>query len=220
LGRSKDVNIRIAKGVFWAGTTQVITQAISFAVNVIVARLLYPDDFGILGMAAMSLDLMGTITDLGVNSAIIQRHEVTEEQLSTCFWINVLVGVALMGSAVVCAPTIAGFFKKGLVGPVIVVSSFGFLLRAAGGVHRAILTKRLDFRRLTVPEIVSILFFSITVIPMAWGGIGLWSVVIANLAGGIASTIALWVLHPWREAGGGWRRAGRVRSRVCGPDPG
>lgn len=186
------------RGVFWSGTSQVVTQAIGFSVNIVIARLLYPEDFGILGMAAMFIELVSLVGDLGLSAAIIQRKQVTQLQLSTCFWINLLIGAGLVAASFLFAPFIARFFERDIVGPVVFVSSFGFLIRSAGSVHRAILTRQLEFKKLAIPEIATIVTYGVIVVPMALIGMSFWSVVIANLISAMVTTVLFWVYCSWR----------------------
>ena len=197
-GSPEGLTRKTTRGVFWTGTSQLVVQAVGFALNIFVARLLFPEDFGVLGMAAIFIELVSLVSDLGLNTAIIQRRDVSQTQLSTCFWLNGMVGVLLFGCGLLCAPLVAELFRKDIVGPVIMLSSMGFILRSMGSLHRALLTRQLAFRTLAIPEIVGIVVFGICVVALAWRGAGLWSVIIANLVSAAATTLLLWLLNPWR----------------------
>lgn len=201
-GDDDGLSAQTTRGVFWSGATQLITQGIGFAVNIAVARLLFPADFGVLGMAAMFIELASLISDLGLNTAIVQRQDLSQRQLSTCFWINGLVGLALIGVSIALAPVVANLFRQDIVAPVIMMSSLNFILRAGSSVHRALLIRRLAFKTLAIPDVAAIVLFAVCVIPMAWLGYGLWSVVIANLISAAMATLLLWFLSPWRP---GWQ---------------
>ena len=123
------------RGIFWSGTSQFMIQGISFFVNIVLARLLFPEDFGILAMAALFIEMTGLISDFGLSAALIQRKKINQTQRSTAFWMNILVGVTLVGLSVLCAPLAADFFRRDIIAPVIMVSSIGFVIRAVGGVH-------------------------------------------------------------------------------------
>ncbi|HIG47137.1 MAG TPA: MOP flippase family protein [candidate division Zixibacteria bacterium] len=188
------------RGVFWSGMSQFISHGISFLVNIVVARLLFPEDFGILGMAAVYIELVSVISDLGINASIIQRDKVSQSQLSTCFWLNQIVAVTLIGLSVLCAPLVAQFYRAEILSSVIIVSSLSLIPRMLGSVHKTLLTRHLAFKTIAAPDIIGIMVFSVLVIPMTWGGLGLWSIILANLAGAWATTIGLWKWSGWRPA--------------------
>ena len=188
------------RGIFWSGTSQFMIQGISFFVNIVLARLLFPEDFGILAMAALFIEMTGLISDFGLSAALIQRKKINQTQRSTAFWMNILVGVTLVGLSVLCAPLAADFFRRDIIAPVIMVSSIGFVIRAVGGVHRALMTRQLRFKTLAIPDVVGILAFSASVIPMVLMGLGLWSIVLANLVSALISSTILWRLSSWRPS--------------------
>ncbi len=189
------------RGIFWSGVSQFISQGLSFLVNIVVARLLFPEDFGVLGMAAVYLELVSILSDLGLNASIIQRDKVSQTQLSTCFWLNLVIAVALIGVSALCAPSVAQFYRTEILSSVIIVSSLSFIPRMMGSVHKTLLTRDLAFKTIAAPDIIGIIVFSVLVVPMAWSGLGLWSIILANLAGAWATTIGLWKWSGWRP---GW----------------
>jgi PST family polysaccharide transporter len=188
------------RGIFWSGTSQFVSQGISFFVNIVVARVLFPEDFGVLGMAAVYIELISILSDLGLNASIIQRDKVTQNQLSTCFWLNLIIAVILIGGSVLCAPLVAQFYRTEILSSVIIVSSLSFIPRMMGSVNKALLTRELAFKTMAAPDIIGIMVFSVLVIPMAWSGLGLWSIILANLIGVWATTIALWKWSGWRPS--------------------
>lgn len=196
----KSLTQKTMRGVFWSGASQFVSQGLSFLVNIVVARLLFPEDFGVLGMAAVYIELVSILSDLGLNASIIQRKDVSRTQLSTCFWLNMMIAVVLIGVSALCAPLVAQFYRTEVLSSVIIVSSLSFIPRMMGSVHKSLLTRELAFKTLAAPDVIGILVFSILVIPMAWSGLGLWSIIFANLAGAWATTAGLWKWSGWRPS--------------------
>ncbi len=191
---------KTAQGVGWAGTSQVVTQAFQFAVRIILARLLVPKDFGVIGMALIFTALIQTVNELGLSAAIIQRKDINKKHLSTSFWISIFMGVILCIVAVIASPFIADFFKERLVQPVISILSLGFILGSFGAVHRTLLAKKIDFKSVAITETGAAAFSGIVSVVLALFGFGVWSLVIGSLVGSFGRSALLWLRCPWRPS--------------------
>jgi O-antigen/teichoic acid export membrane protein len=99
-------------GVASTGTVSVFITALQFIQLTVLARILAPQDFGLMAMVLLVTGLGHTFTDMGVSNAIIQRRDVTREQLTSLFWLNIFAGVALFGLIVACAPLVSAFFGE------------------------------------------------------------------------------------------------------------
>ena len=189
---------KMVQGVGWSGASQVVTQGFQFIVKIILARLLLPNDFGIIGMALIFIALMQTVNELGMSAAIIQRKDINNTHLSTSFWISILMGLILCAITIIVSPLIADFFKKDLIQPVINILSIGFIFGSLGTVHRTLLAKKIDFKNVAIAEAGAAAFSGITSISLALLGFGVWSLVIGSLMGTLGSSILLWVRCSWR----------------------
>ena len=123
---------------------------------VLLARLLGPKDFGLVGMVTAFTGVLALFRDFGLSSAAVQRTTVTEEQISTLFWINILFGVLLALVAVAMAPAIAAFYHEPQLFGVTAVLATGFLFNAAGVQHSALLQRQMRFTALAVISVVSL----------------------------------------------------------------
>lgn len=191
---------KTVQGVSWSGASQVVIQGFQFIVKIILARLLLPDDFGIIGMALIFTALMQTVNELGLSAAIIQRKNINNTHLSTSFWISILMGVILCVVTIIASPFIAVFFKKELIQPVISILSIGFILGSFGTVHRTLLTKKIDFKNVAITEAGATAFSGIISIALAFLGFGVWSLVIGSLIGNLGRSVLLWVICSWRPS--------------------
>ena len=195
-----NLTTKTVQGVGWSGISQIVTQGFQFIVKVILARLLVPEDFGIIGMALIFTTLIQTVNELGLSAAIIQRKDINEKHLSTSFWISVFMGMILCAIAIIASPFIADFFKEGIVQPIVSILSIGFILGSFGTVHRTLLEKKIDFKNMTITEIGATASSGIVSVVFALLGFGVWSLVIGSLMGSFGRSALLWLRCPWRPS--------------------
>ncbi len=178
----------------------------------VLARLLGPKDFGLVGMVTAFTGVLDLFRDFGLSSAAVQRTTVTEDQISTLFWINISVGALLGLLAVAMAPVIAAFYHEPRLFGVTVVLAAGFLFNAAGVQHSVLLQRQMRFTALAVIGVVSLIVGTAIAIGGAKAGYGYWSLVAMTLTLPIASTTGLWLTTRWMP-GLPRRRAG-IRSMM------
>jgi len=193
----KDLKERMIRG----GFAKVCSQGANFVVRVgslmILARLLDPKDFGLVGMVTAVTGVFHLFKDFGLSTATVQRTTVTEEQVSTLFWINMLLGAMLGILSVAMAPAIAGFYHEPRLLGVTAVLGAGFLFNAAGVQHSAILQRQMRFTTLAVIESVSLLAGTVVGFTMAIRGYRYWALVAATIITPLVSTICMWLTTAW-----------------------
>jgi O-antigen/teichoic acid export membrane protein len=178
----------------------------------VLARLLSPKDFGLVGMITAFTGVLGLFQDFGLSSAAVQRTNVTEEQISTLFWINVLLG-ALLGLIVLAmAPAIAAFYHEPRLLAMTAVLASGFLVQAVGTQHSALLKRQMRFTSLAVISIVSSIVGITIAIGGAAAGYGYWALVAMAVTSPLVATFGFWLATGWFP-GMPRRRAG-IRSMV------
>ena len=170
----KDLKERTIRGAF----ARVSTQAANFLLRVgslsVLARLLEPKDFGLVGMVTAFTGVLNLFRDFGLSAATVQRVTVTEEQTSTLFWINILVGTILTAVAVMLAPVVGTFYREPRLTLVTCVVATGFLLNAAGIQHSVRLQRDMRFTALSVIDIGSLIVSTGIAIGLAKAGYGYW----------------------------------------------
>lgn len=183
------------------GFAKVCSQGANFAVRLgslmILARLLDPNDFGLVGMVTAVTGVFHLFKDFGLSTATVQRATVTEEQLSTLFWINMLLGAVLGILSLAMAPAIAVFYHEPRLFGVTAVLGAGFVFNAAGVQHSAILQRQMHFTTLAVIESVSLLAGTAVGFTMAVGGYRYWALVATSITTPLVSTICLWLTTAW-----------------------
>jgi O-antigen/teichoic acid export membrane protein len=163
----------------------------------ILARLLNPEEFGIVAFASLAVAYLSVLKDFGLGSALIQRRSDIEEASHTVFTINLVMGICLTLVVIAIAPLVADFFHEPQVEPLLQVLSLTFSIEALGAVHVALLQRHLDFRRKLIPDLGRAIIKGIVSIGMAVAGYGVWSLIVGQLAGVAVSVILAWVVYPW-----------------------
>jgi O-antigen/teichoic acid export membrane protein len=183
------------------GFARLCAQAATFLLRVgslmILARLLDPKDFGLLSMVTAFTGVLSLFRDFGLSSATVQRATITEEQISTLFWINILVGGALALLTVVSAPMLAAFYHEPRLSAVTIALAAGFLINAAGVQHSALLQREMRFTALAVINIAALILSSAIAILGAKAGYGYWALVAMNIVSPVVITLGLCLTSKW-----------------------
>lgn len=183
------------------GVARLGAQGANFVLRIaslmILARLLGPDDFGLVGMVTAFTGVLSLFRDFGLSSAAIQRPHVTREEASTLFWINVLVGLLLGACALTFAPAVAAFYREPRLVKVTAALAAGFVFNAAGVQHGVILQREMRFTTLAIINTVSLVIGSAIGIAGALTGFGYWSLVAMTVAQPLALTVGQWIATGW-----------------------
>jgi O-antigen/teichoic acid export membrane protein len=162
-----------------------------------LARLLSPKDFGLVGMVVAFTGVLNLLRDFGLSSAAVQRATISDEQSSTLFWINILVGALLGLIAVAMAPAIAAFYGEPRLLGITVVLALGFPFNAAGTQHQALLQRQMRWTALAVISVISLMVGAAVAIGGAEAGYGYWALVWMSIASPLAGTLGLWLTTGW-----------------------
>ena len=184
--------------VIWSLVQRFGSDALSYATVFILAILLSPEDFGIVGIASLWVALISTLSELGLSSALIQRESIRPEHLSTTFFLSLAVGIALAAGGVLGSSTIARLFRAPEATPVVAVLSLGFLMTSISTTQQALALRELRLADVAVRDIAAASFGGFSAIVLAYRGFGVWSLVVQNLAAGAMASLLLWRISPWR----------------------
>ncbi len=180
-------------GLFWDFSGKIGLQSVGFFVSIILARILAPEDFGLLAIIMVFIGLAGVFLDFGFSTALVQRSEVTELHYSSVFFMNIIMGIVLGGLVFLLAPFIARFYERDILVNLIRVMSFSFIINAFGNVTRAHLRREMDFKIISYANIASAVISGGIAIYMAYHGYGVWSLVIQAILGQLLSNVFLYV---------------------------
>lgn len=186
---------------FWAFLEQIGTQAVMFVVSIVVARIVGPQAYGLIGMLAIFMALGQAFSELGLSAAIIQQKEVTKDDLKTLFIVNVAAGILVTGLACAVSPLVASFFKEPILAPLLCAQALTFLISSFGIVQQAIINREMKFRVNAQIEIASCITAGLVGISMAVLGFGVWSLVVSVLTRIATRVLLLWIFGSWRPSG-------------------
>lgn len=172
-------------------------QFSSFFIAILLARLLGPKEFGIVAMAMIVINISSVFTDIGFTNALIQKKSVKDIAYSSVFFINLGLGFVLSLLIIIAAPWIAFFFEEPSLKQICMYLSVIPPLSALGSIHTTILTKRIDFKSLTIRNIVASLAAGILAVIAAFSGLGVYSLVIQHIVSVGLSTVMVWFAVKW-----------------------
>ncbi len=185
-----------------SGATVVLTGriaglAISFGSLAVLARLLTPADYGLLAMILSVTAFLAVFSDLGLTLVTVQRRTISQEQLSTLFWVNAAFGLFLALIAVALAPALVWFFKDDRLLFATIALACVFPIASLGVQHQALLTRRMMLHRLALVRVVGQAVGALTAVAAAFGGLGYWALVFHQIAATMGETLASWALTRW-----------------------
>lgn len=188
---------KTVKGVGWSAADTFLAQGVSFIVGLVLARLLTPEEYGLIGIVAIFTTVMLGIVDSGFSNALIRKQDVTDKDYNTLFFFNLIVSIALFALLFFCAPLIAKFFDRPQLVDLVRVMGIVLILQALSIVQNTILTKRIDFKTKTKASVISAVLSGVIGIAMAYMGFGVWSLVAQQLSRQLIYTVCLWILNKW-----------------------
>lgn len=185
------------KGVGWSTIDNVAQYGVTFVVSIVLARLLSPDDYGLLGLIAIFTAVCGTLINAGFTTALIRKKDATDDDYNTVFIVNLGMSLLLYGIIFFCSPLIAVFFQREELVWLTRVSSLGMIVGALSLVQQTRLTKRIDFKSQTKITIVASISSGIIGIALALMKFGVWALVAQALSSQLIRTVLLWHVNKW-----------------------
>ena len=195
---TRELRSLVVRGAGWMMASQVAIQLLALATSIVVARFLTPRQVGLAAMALVFSSLALLMVDAGIAAVLVQKSDLTDEDLDTAFWTNVALGVGLTLLGVGLSWPIAHLYGEPRVQPLFAVLSLTFLFTALGIVQGGLLTRELRFRSLELRTILATAISCAVAIVLAVLGAGPWALIAQNLAISGVSTILLWRSSPWR----------------------
>ena len=187
-----------AKGLIWSAVERIGTQGFQFVFGIIITRILFPADYGLVGMILIFVAIGQTIVDSGFGSALIWKNDSTETDHSTVFYFNITVSLVLYLIFFFLAPVIATFYDEPRLINLIRVICLNFLIISFSLIQQVDLQKKVDFKLLAVVNILGSLIAGIAALIMAFRGFGAWAIVVQMLAKSFITSLLLWIFNKWR----------------------
>lgn len=194
---SSQLQRKTISGIIWSSLQRFGTLGINLISNIVLARLLAPEDYGCIGMLMIFIALSNTFVDGGFVSGLIQKKNPTQEDYSTIFYWNIFISVFFYVVLYISAPIIASFYEMSILTDVLRVLGLILFINALSIVQIAILRRQLQFKKISIIQAVSVLISVITTIVLAYKGWGVWALVTQQLLCTCLITIGLWLVCKW-----------------------
>lgn len=185
------------KGTFWSAVDAFLGQGVTFVVGIVLARMLTPAEYGLIGIVLIFTIILSGVVDSGFSNALIRKKDTTNDDYNTMFITNMAMSIVMFFLLFVSAPLIARFFGLDELVNLCRVMGLILILQALSITQATILTKLVDFKTKTKASLISALASGVIGIGMAYEGFGVWALVGQQISKTAIYTIALWVLVKW-----------------------
>lgn len=189
---------KTVKGVGWSFVDNISSSGISFIVGIVLARILSPEEYGIMAMVAIFIAISNSIVDSGFSNALIRKTDAKNIDYNTTFYFNLVISVLLYLLLYVCAPFVSLFFSEPLLTPVIRVLGLILIVNSCAIIQRTILVKAVDFKTQTKISLIASIISGVIGISMALYHCGVWSLVGQQLSRQVLNSFFLWIYGKWR----------------------
>lgn len=188
---------KTVKGVGWNSVDRIANYGIGFLVGIVLARLLSPNEYGLIGIIGIFTAIFNIILDSGLSTALIRKDGVTNDDYCTVFWTNLILSFFLTAILFFSSTLISSFFRRPELVSYIHVMSFILVINALSITQQAILTKRIDFKTQTKISLIAHTVSGIIGIVMAYMGFGVWALVAQQMLSRVFTTVLLWLFNKW-----------------------
>jgi teichuronic acid exporter len=189
---------KVISGVLWSAIERISVQAVRFLITIVLARLLSPGDYGLVGMLTIFIALSNVFIDSGFGHTLIQKQNADNTDYSTIFYYNIALALLLYSILFFSAPFIAAFYKQPQLTILSRVVFLNLIFNSLSGIQNMLVSKNMNFKVYTKISIISYTVSGIISISMAYSGFGVWSLVVQTLCNSLFQTILLWVFNTWR----------------------
>jgi len=189
---------KTVSGLTWSFIDSISGQGIQFIVGIILARMLTPREFGLIGMITIFIAVSESFINSGFSSALIRKKECTQADYSTVFFFNLIAGVIFFSILYLTAPAISRFFKEPELRSIIQVLGIVLIIDSATLIQRTILTKQINFKLQTRISVIAALGSGAMAVGMAYSGFGAWSLVAQRLCKQAINSLLLWLWNKWK----------------------
>lgn len=208
-----DIRQKSSKGIKWQTFSEILIRLFQLLTTIILARLLMPEDFGLITIALIFSQLAFVIFDFGFSAALIQKKETTRIHFTTTFVVYLALAFLFTTLVLLIAPFASVFFKEPLLKRILFLLSSVFILYAFSAIPTIRLTREMRFKRLSSLQLLAALAYGATAILLAWSGRGVWSFVYAVIAERFILMLLLFVFAPWKP---GLRFDGKIFRELLG----
>ncbi len=188
---------KMIKSYLWLGSTKLVGQTFSWVVTIVLARLLTPEDYGLVAMSAVLISLFASINEFGLGSAVIQKSDVSDEEINTVFWFCLLGGIGFYLVLFLIAPWVSSFFDEQALLEIVRLLGFTLIISSLGIVPLNMLKKKVWFHKIAKCDLIAAVTAGICSLTLALLGWGVWALVWGTLTLTTIQCILYWYFFPW-----------------------
>lgn len=191
-------NKKVLSNLIWRFSERTAAQGVSFIVSIVLARLLTPEDYGLIGLITVFISIATVFITNGFGTALIQKENTTQKDYSSVFYFSISMGITMFLILYLAAPFIADFYKEPVLTNVVRVLGLSLIIAGINSVQQAYVSKTMQFKRFFYSTIIGTVTSAFIGILMAYKGFGVWALVAQNLSNQIMDTCILWFTVKWR----------------------
>lgn len=199
---SDNLKAKATRALFWSSVDRFSSQGISFVFSIFLARILDISDYGIVAMIVVFMAVAQVFVDSGFSPALIRKPDLNEEDKSTAFYFNIVVGLACYGILFIASPLIADFYDEPLLSPIIRVTGLSIIFNSLCVVQRALFTIAVDFKTQAIISLACTVISGVVGLVMAYNGYGVWALVAQSTISTFLNFVLLWLCSRWRPVTG------------------
>lgn len=194
----KSLKGRVLSGTMWSFLQRISTQLMSLVISIILARILTPDDYGTVAMITIFTNIAMVFITTGFSSAIVQKKELSDADISTMFYAGMALSVILYGILFLAAPFIAAMYKTPVLTPMLRVESLIIVLGASYSVQQALISRKLQYKKNFLIGVVCVIIQGVSGITFALNGFGPWSLVYSTIIHYVIHSMLMWIVVKWK----------------------
>ena len=189
---------KIVTGMLWRFGEKITAQVVSFVVSIVLARILMPEDYGVVAMVTVFMAITEIFVTSGLGTALIQKKDADQLDFSTVFWCNIVLSAVIYGVIFLSAPLVAKVYKTSLLTKVLRIFGLRIPISAFNSIQNAYVSRRMDFKKFFFSTIIGTIISAIIGIVMALKGFGVWALIAQYLSNAAIDTIILFITVGWR----------------------
>ena len=191
---------KAVKGTIWSAVERFSIQGVQFLVMLIMARLLSPSDYGLVGMLTVFMAVAQVFIYSGFGNALVRKQDRTQTDCSTVFYFNLVMSVIMYAILFLIAPLIADFYNEPQLTVITRVIGVTLIINAFGAIQGVLKSAEIDFKIIAKVSVINAVFTGLVGIYFAWRGYGVWALVLSSLVGSISGAVLGWFVYGWRPS--------------------
>ena len=193
-----DIKNKVISGLIWKFMERIGVQGIQFIIQIILARLLLPEDYATVALITIFIVVASVFVQSGLATSLVQKKDVNELDYNSVFYFNLFMAISLYIVLFLVSPLISKFYDMPILNSVLRVQALILITGALNTVQNAIVQREMKFKKLFRVSLIAIVIQGVVGILMAYNNFGVWSLVISTLIGNLVTTLVLWTIMDWR----------------------